>query len=374
MSKVLLISCLFRSCAISALLLFAQSVFAAPNLQDVRQFPGLIIFSDHLKSDTFYYIRNVKHLATKEQRPDFQYHLNRYLGHKQLGNQNEFWVRGVLKFATTSDTSQSSYQELKESLSLETNRNVKLLAAPVTDSYNKVIYATIESNEGENFNGELDGGHVSSVSSGKESSNDGKKIFSSDAQRYTIGLTAHDAELFWQNFERDNLALSLSYGWSVKGVIKDASDEWVDSDYAIGNSLPITVSPKDYPELFKRNELWQRLQFAHRNLMVMCYDFINVENSDLYYVLVDVRFPTLRKQLYQESIKFTAGSGIYEKVIPFELANDIKEGYEYRVRRLSIDGQLTQSDWLKSSSAILDVSASESELANFVEPDNEENL
>jgi len=201
-----------------------------------------------------------------------------------------------------------------------------------------------------------------------------RKIFSSDAQRYTIGLTAHDAELFWQNFERDNLALSLSYGWSVKGVIKDASDEWVDSDYAIGNSLPITVSPKDYPELFKRNELWQRLQFAHSNLMVMCYDFINIENSDLYYVLVDVRFPTLRKQLYQESIKFTAGSGIYEKVIPFELANDIKEGYEYRVRRLSIDGQLTQSDWLKSSSAILDVSASESELANFVEPDNEENL
>lgn len=334
----------------------------------------MIIFGDHQQPDIFYYLRSSKRLVQQDQGPDFQYHLNRYIGHRQTGNKDQFWVRGVIKFSTTSDFEDSSYQAVREQLSSEIEGDAKLLSAPVSTSYNRLVYAKIESDDSSEYAGELAGGVVSGNDQMADQGNGAETegtISGSLKQRYTIGLTALDAELFWENFHNDNLNLSLSYGWTVAGMILDANDHWVASQYQINDVLPITVSPREYPQLFNRNELWQRLQFTHSNLLVMCYDFINAQQTDLHYVLVQVRFPTLRDQYYSESTKFTAGSAEYEKTLKFQLANDIKKGYEYRVRRLAVDGRLTQTEWIASNNAMLDVSASVSELSGFNQANHE---
>jgi len=346
---------------------------AAPNLQDVRVQPGLIIISDHQKRDVFYYLFTGKQLLKKNDAPVFIYHLNRYLGHQQTGNRDEFWVRGVIKFSTTAATEQGSFQKARQNLITQNKRTIKLLAAPVHDSYNRLIYATVESDGIEGTNGELEGGFVSEQNSENPAAKDTQgTLYGSRVQRYTIGLTAHDAELFWEKFHDNSLILSLAYGWSVKGMIRDLNNQWVESEYAFGDTLSIDVSPSEYPDLFSRNELWQRLRYAHSNVLVMCYDFINAENTDLYYVAVELRFPTTRNQFYKESVKFTADSDSYEKSLSFKLANDIKQGYEYRVRRLTTEGELIQSDWMTSSNAFLDVSASASVLADLNKPELEE--
>lgn len=354
---------LINGVLISFLLFFTLPAYSAPDLQKVSTIDNVTIFADHQNKNTFYYLKNSKKLVTKDQAPDFHYSVNRYVGTEQTGDNNAFWVRGVIKFTTTSAFVNTGYQQILNQLRGSHGTQIVLKAAPVQDSYNRLVYATIEQGGGEGFSGELDGGNATETFIEGENEPKGK-IFGSKEQRYTIGLSGNDANLFWENFERNNLILSLAYGWTVKGLILDQNDEWVGSSYAVNNTLPIQVSSEQYPQLFTKNELWQQIRFTHSNLTVMCYDFINLEETDLYYVNVEVRFKTLRDQYYSEQVKFLADGNQYEKTVSFQLANDIKDGYEYRVRRLNNEGELTRSDWLHNDTSWLDVSLSGAELTS----------
>jgi hypothetical protein len=350
--------------------LFSCQSNAAPNLQEVINIDGVTIFRDHQENDVFYYHKSARKLAERGNKPDFHYSVNRYLGNIQTGDSDAFWVRGVIKFSTRSGFLETDYEQVRQQLGLRYSVSARLLAAPVIDSYNRLVYATIESSKEQAFNGELEGGRARVDSTGEStgestrissdlSSNVPKgRIFAASYQRFTIGVSGNDANLFWDNFAHDNLTLSLAYGWNVSGKIQDESDNWVDSSYQINNSLPINVSAKTYPSLFKKNELWQRINHAYSSVKLMCYDFINEIESDLYYVNVELRFKTKRNQFYTQSIKFTADSDSFETDIDFALAGDIKQGYEYRIRRLSNQGELSKTEWIKSTTPWLDVSAS----------------
>jgi len=339
--------------------LFVGQTNAAPNLKQVINIDGVTVFRDHQKSDVFYYHKSARKLAERDNAPDFHYSVNRYLGNIQTGDSDAFWVRGVIKFSTISGFLETDYEQVRQQLSQRYEVSASLLAAPVVDSYNRLVYATIENSNEQAFNGELEGGQTR-VGAADESTNVSTgRIFAASYQRFTIGVSGNDANLFWDNFADDNLTLSLAYGWSVIGKIQDESDNWVDSSYQINNSLPISVSAKRYPSLFSKNELWQRINHAYSSVKLMCYDFINAIETDLYYVNVDIRFKTKRNQFYTQSIKFTADSDSYETDIDFALARDIKQGYEYRVRRLSNQGELSKTKWLKSTTPWLDVSATD---------------
>jgi hypothetical protein len=359
--QIQIVACLSYSLFIC---LFSCKSNAAPDLKEVINIDGVTVFRDHQQSDVFYYHKSARKLAERNNKPDFHYSVNRYLGNLQTGDSDVFWVRGVIKFSTRSGFLETDYEQVRQQLSLRYGVAARLLAAPVVDSYNRLVYATIDAPKGETsnekaFNGELEGGQTH-VGSADESANTSTgRIFAASYQRFTIGVSGNDANLFWENFAHDNLTLSLAYGWTVGGKIQDESDNWVDSSYQINNSLPISVSAKTYPSLFSKNELWQQINHAYSSVKLMCYDFINVIETDLYYVNVDIRFKTKRNQFYTQSIKFTADSDSYETDIDFALAGDIKQGYEYRVRRLSNQGELSKTQWLKSTDPWLDVSATD---------------
>ena len=343
-----------------AMLLSAPAA-AKPDLQQIITIDGVTLVRDHQNHQVFYYLKSHKKLAVKNGMPDFNYAVNRYLGKQQTGDEGEFRVRGVIKFSVITSFIDTDYKQLTEKLEARYGGAITLKAAPIKDSFNRLVYATIEGQENQKFEGVLEGGHDREEFKAQAENSTGR-IFGSAHQRFTIGLAGKDANLFWENFARDNLSLSLAYGWTIDGVILDKNDQWVPSSYQVNDSLPIDVSIQKYPGLFTKNELWQNLQFAYTKLKIMCYDFINLEKTDLYYVNVEVRFKTMRDRNYVEEVKFTADGDLYERDISFELANDIKDGYQYRVRRLTSEGEMIRSKWQHSKTPWLDVSLSGAEL------------
>ncbi len=354
----------------SMLLASAMSI-AEPNLQSVSNIDGVTIFEDHENPTKYYYLKSSKRLGVRDQQPDFTYAVNRYIGKKITGDESAFWVRGVIKFSTEAYFSSKDLSAITLALRERVGRPVTVVAAPMRDSFNKLVYATIAPIESKHFTGEILGGQ-SSQEQVETAGDSGQRLFGARRQRFTIGLSGNDANLFWENFERNNLTLSLGYGWTIPGVIKNQNDEWVASSYQVNDSLPIDISFDQHPELFSKNELWQRLSFAHSGIKVMCYDFINVETSNLYYVNVEIRFNTLRGQSYSEQVKFRADTDDYERDVSFALANDLDDGYEYRVRRMTNEGELSLTDWIKADSAWLDVSMSAAELNDIITSDNED--
>ena len=351
--------------------MIAGFAHAAPNLQQVSNIDGVTVFADHEDAGKYYYLKSSKRLGRRDNSPDFQYSVNRYIGKGLTGDADEFWVRGVIKFSTESYFKNTDFSSIEDALESQAGRPVKLVAAPITNSFNKLVYTTINSTSERNFSGELVGGHSDEAPLNVEESSE-QRLFGSQTQRFTIGLSGNDANLFWENFARDNLALSVDYGWTIAGLIQDQNNEWIESIYRISNSLSVDVSFSEYPQLFSKNELWQRVGFAYSGLKVMCYDFINLEHSDLYYVNVEVRFETLKGQLYSKEIKFRANSETYEQDISFELANNIKDGYQYRVRRMTNEGDMTRTDWIDGDAAWIDISMSAAQLTEYENINNEE--
>ncbi len=333
---------------------------AAPDLKSVRTIGSITVFSDHQNSRLFYYLVSNKVLRERKQKPEFSYHINRYIGKQQTGDADVFWVRGVLKFATVSDFGGSSYATVKSQLESELGQTIELQAATVKASHNELVYTLVDAESG-TISEQIDigeGAEVVDYAAAKEID----LRHASRVQRFSVGLADHDANLLWENLVRENLSLSLSYGWLVPGVEGSNDDGWRPSVYQVSNSLAITVSPAKHPELFRKTELWQRMSFVHSALKLMCYDFINLENSRLYVVTVEIRFTTASGRPYSETVRFRRDDEVYERDVSFALANDLQQGFEYRVSRLSDDGIRQISQWQSANGAWLDISLPISDL------------
>ena len=349
-----------RLVSVIVTLAYLNTVQAAPDLQSARTLGSVIVFNDHQNPELFYYLVANKALRHREHVPEFSYHVNRYIGKQQTGDPDVFWVRGVMKFAVVSNFGDLSYAAVQAQLESELGRRIELQAAPVKSSHNELVYTLVDAENGVG-SAQIEVGEGAEFAE-YDAAKDRDMRHASRVQRFSIGLADHDANLLWENMMRENLSLSLSYGWSVSGVKRTLDDSWAPSTYQISNSLAIAVSPAEYPDLFRKTELWQRLSYVHSALKLMCYDFINLENSRLYVVTVDIRFTTASGRPYTETLRFRRNDEAYEQDVSFALANDLKQGFEYRVSRLSDDGVRQTSRWQRANAAWLDVSLPISEL------------
>ena len=336
---------------------------AEPNLQTVATIDGIKVFEDHADPSVYYYLLSHRELGEWDNQPAFDFSLNRYIGRRQTGDEDSFLVRGLIQFETEESFGDSSYSALETELRRTANRPIDLRPAPVSRSYNKLVYRTIASDGGDSEAGEIEGGLV--TSDRDPDSVDAR--YAARHQRFTIGLEALDANLLWDSFHANALVLSLAYGWEVRGVIPSDTDDpeesWQTSTLMVADALPIRLSPKTHPKQFVLNELWQNVDAAHSEVAVFCYDFVNVDQADLYYVIVQLRFQTLSGRPYQRAVKFVSGDHRVERVIEFELANELAAGYQYRIIRLFESGERSETEWLSAQERALDVSLTEDQIA-----------
>lgn len=344
---------------------------AAPNIGEPVVLEGAILFPDHVNNNVVYYLN--KHLAIDhiDGEPDFRFMLNRYMGQSILGDREDFSVRGIIKFSVNPNSDGLRYTDLKSEAQSLYKKNIDLKPAAVKDSYRKLIYKTIEESIGR------DGLENRVIAQGEfEIKNNDSQLVQSNFEKeyFSLALQNNDAELFWNGFENDHLLLSLSYGSTLKGLELDKNGAWIEAEYSFDNSLPIKVSKELYPGLFKRIELWQDINAAHSSVTIHCYDFLNGGDDTLYRVDVDIRFKTPANKFYEQTVRFSATEDDYDRKIDFSLANDIQKGYEYRVSRLTMDGEKYQTDWMQAKGAFLDVSLTDnsSDDASVISGDNYE--
>jgi hypothetical protein len=335
-------------------------VEASPNLQEGFQVENIRVFPDHANRNLYYFAPMNMELVVKDGTPEFLYSLYRYLGRQETGDKGEFRVRGILSFEVKQVRAVERINKIKEHLR-KTNPAAILRFVPIKEFQSKLIYKTVEvESEDAETSGEVEGGvfkDSNDVESQKKN-REGNWL----KRHFTITLKPYTAELFWDNFEKDKLQLSLSYSWTVKGVIPDneTQGEWEESTSDIADTLPIQVSMPKYPALFRKIETWQEISMAHTNLLVLCYDFINEEESELYSISVEVKFKTLIGQDYVSKVRFNETDAEYEKKIAFRLAKELDAGYQYRIKRIFKNGDIENTQWKHHNDWVLDVTHEDS--------------
>lgn len=331
-----------------------QQASAAPDLKSRFDLNGVRVFQDHLDRNIFYYAPLGLRLSKAKSVPVFRFDLFRYMGRKETGDRTDFSVRGILSFEVEQLRDLDLIRRIGDELRI-TRPGMILRPAPIERFHSELIFKTVETEEGQpEQSGTIEGG----LSKAMDGDGSGEKSGGNWKRRlFTIGMKPLTAELFWENFEKESLQLSLSYHWSVHGVVKDETDggTWTESTTDIADTLPINISISRYPELFRRIETWQKMGVAYTNLMVTCYDFINESDEDLYSVIVEVMFKTLRGQDYVEQVRFKKNDHEYEKQISFRLAKDLDAGYQFRIRRIFRSGETRTTKWKHHDGQVLDV-------------------
>ncbi len=325
-------------------------VMALPSFAYGKNIEGVWVYPDHSKKNHYYYAPPEMVIAQKNGIPVFGYSIYRFLGTKATRNENEFRIKGVLAFEIATAKKISLLRSIKARLS-SAGEVVTLKPMPVKRFESTLHYNTIDSTNATE-SGVIEGGIDTEVDDEGKSPDEGVW----DRRRFTIGLKPLTAQLFWDNFEKESLQLSLSYQWEVEGVMagNDGIEEKTTKVFA--NSLPITVSMKTYPDLFRRIESWQKMNASHGAITVLCYDFINEEKSDLYSVTVEIMYENMRGHESTEKLKYFSTDDVYEKQIDFRLAKFRDRPYRYRVMRLFVNGKKEIQDWKEHDGFYLDVS------------------
>lgn len=328
----------------------SSCVFALPDFGRGIDMNGIWIYPDNLKRGQYYYSPPKLELATKDGAPIFNYSIFRFLGTKETRTENEFRVRGVLSFEIKTKTNRAILAKIKQRLSGK-GQVVLLRPLPVERFVSKLQYNTIDNND-KNQSGVLTGSVHKQA--GTKSGNNDEAAW--ESRKFIIGLNPLTSQLFWDNFKKNNLQLSFSYRWVVEGMVSDSKnpEKTVSKEY--GDSFPILVSMKKYPNLFERIESWQKMNASHTSITVICYDFINEKKPDLYLVTVKIKYKNMRGNDSTITIKYRKGDDQYEKKVNFRLARLINNSYEYRITRLYMDGSEKTQTWKKHDGFYLDVS------------------
>ncbi len=154
----------------------------------------------------FYYSPLGLRLSQVDDTPAFRFDLFRYLGRKETGDTSAFRVRGILSFEAEQIRDVDLIKRMENHLR-RTRPGATLRPAPIERFQSELIYKTVEIEEGDAIEtGTVEGG----VSKTVDNDDAGDKSEGNWKSRlFTIGLEPLTAELFWDNFEKERLQLSI---------------------------------------------------------------------------------------------------------------------------------------------------------------------
>jgi hypothetical protein len=328
-------------------LALASPVLAKPDLDAAEARGGYQVFPDHRSPRVFYYAPTSLRMSVSGGKPDFHFSRNRYAGRSVTGDSGEWRSRGVLSFAVEVDAGEDKFKALAEGLRRDKGRAVDLQPMPVSGFDSHLTYVVIDSQDGQNEEGEVKGGVTEEEPA--------PILRGWRKRRFTIGLQRRTTELFWDAFGEDRLVLSLAYNWRLAGVHRGEDGHWQDATRDLAGELAIRMSRRQYPGLFSKNDLNQTISAEYRKLAVQCYDFIDGLAGDIDTVRVSLRSPTINGFDEEREAIFTRGDAEYQVEVAFDLPRDPTQPLRYRVIRESPDGK-EEGPWIRHEGNVFETS------------------
>jgi len=330
--------------ALAALALLAATPARAwPVLAEVRTVGGLRCFPDHADPARWWYLSDRLELAERDGAPAFSLVRVRYLGSATTGDTDRFWARATLalevRFATAAQAVPAARAELARTL----RRTISLEPLPLEGLEAVVHYAGAA-----DVSGTLDGARSTGSTWERRS--------------FAIGLEPVEAQIVWDAFHREGLALSVAWNASARVLATRPADRTAPvpdpAPLAVaGGALAVAVSPASCPECFDSVELDAGLPAEYPYLEVACFDFRSPDTpSDLGLVQVEVRADSVGAGRLTERVRFLP-DGDPRMDVHFRLPVRLDRGFDYRVSRAFADGRVEADAWQERVgwSAILDV-------------------
>ena len=327
----------------------------APVWETAETVAGLTVFRDHQDSHRFYFEPAGYRIAEADGAPRVFFRIFRYLGTAETRDQGEFRISAILSIDAEQETVAERYGPALQALRRR-DASASLRPLPIDGFDAELIYAVI----GGDASGTLSAG-----GSGNTAPEDGDIDVAAEhvgptvehwtKRRFTVPLDELTAQLFWDNFENDQLQLSLSHRLVSAGMRRTSADEWEPIERSFAGSVPVHVSMQEHASHFSRTETWALANRRRTDVIVTCYDYTERTDDELFRVAVDVRFKTLRDQDYVETVRFEAGEMETEKTISFRLARNLDEPYLFRVTRLFNSLPEEKGSWTEHRGLILDV-------------------
>jgi hypothetical protein len=328
-----------------ATLMVSAGTVAAPDWSRGESLGDIRVYPDHQLRGTWYFEPGEIRLDIVDGHPDLHFKIFRYIGQRETGDTDAFSIRGVLTFGLKQEITHEAIAVARRVL--EGRQGFKALQPlPLKQLDSTLVYAIVE----DDVSGEIAGGESATKADGEFTATWRRRTF-------TVALQPITAELFWSGFQDDRLQLSANYVWKSEGrVPKRNGPGWDVQFKEIANAVPIRASAEQYPDLFEQVDTWSRIPHDRTTVTVSCYDFIDEEPTELYRVVVELRFRTLRDQDYVEKLAFEQGDIEFEKSVSFKLAKDLSQPYQYRVTRIfDSDRPRDVTNWLEHRGQYLDV-------------------
>ena len=139
-------------------------------------------------------------------------------------------------------------------------------------------------------------------------------------------------------------------------MIKDEDGKWQENETGHSNTLAIQVSSHKYPLLFNKLDINQIMKAKYQRLQIICYDFSNELDVELYMVKVEVNSTDTTGRTESKRVKFTQNTTETDHYIYFDLPKNPDIPYQYRVTRIYESGEKKTSAWTEHNSDYLDVS------------------
>ena len=340
--------------AVVLALVCGASAAAWPIASESENLAGLRVYPDHEDPALWWYLPDRLELVESAGEPMFRFERYNYSGTAATGDRGTVWGKGILTLRVRFVPAAEAVARAKTQLSRRSRRPIGLQPVGIEKVESVLLYASA-----------FEGGPAGDLGEGSWGNGGGADRWIE--RDYMLGLTPETAQMLWDTFHDDGLAMSLGYSLAGKAVSyrpqRDPfTGEVEELEAAVvtlsGDTLAIRVSPEECGPCFAETQLDAEIPAEYPFLEARCYDFSSgLAPSDLGLVIVEVRAMAVSGDRVLERVQFEPGSPATAEV-HFEFAVRLDAGYEYRVVRVYEDGHTEADEWAAADGfhGILDVS------------------
>lgn len=364
-------------------ILWSIAATAEPDLRQGDLIHGVMVYPDDQRPSLYYYTPGDIELARDDDsRPDFHLLSTRYTGTAMSGDQGDTRQRNLVSFRVQlNGPTAQQLKPVRQQLKQRRRGRLELRPLPIRQLLTQVVYTPVD----EATDGTAARSHPLPGASVAESAGDSGGYW--QERRYSLPLSAADAQVLRSALENDQVLLSLSYAFIAGGIgmsvplreisgspeltqlvegdaqTADDSDSNKTLHTVRAGATAIVLDARRWPALLQQIDINEQLPPGYGVLEIHCYDFQNDNRPHLYEKQIEIEATSVSGQKIRQLVSFNADqSDRFMHHIRFPVAVRLDQPYRYRVEEFFWNGAShLVTDWTQRDSwvAILDISQSD---------------